>query len=102
MKFRLFLKSFDKKLINYASKELEAYCSKNSIKIISKIALPIKRKRFCVLRSPHIDKDSREHFELQFHKHFMDIEVNSPKILDILLKVNLPGGLSYFIEQLSS
>jgi small subunit ribosomal protein S10 len=49
---------------------------------------------FCVLRSPHVDKDSREHFEVRLHKRFIDINTNSPSILDLLLKAELPAGVS--------
>jgi small subunit ribosomal protein S10 len=44
-----------------------------------------KIKRFCVLRSPHVDKDSREHFELRLYKRFIDLNTTSPAILDLLL-----------------
>lgn len=94
MKFRIFLKSFDNNLINAASIDLKqillnANCSINGI-----IALPTKIKRFCVLRSPHIDKDSREHFEIRLYKRFFDITTSSNNILDILLKTELPVGVS--------
>jgi small subunit ribosomal protein S10 len=53
-----------------------------------------KNKRFCVLRSPHVDKDSREHFELRLYKRFIDLNTTSPAILDLLLKTELPAGVS--------
>jgi small subunit ribosomal protein S10 len=58
------------------------------------ISLPTKIKRFCVLRSPHIDKDSREHFELRLYKRFIDVEATSPSVLDALLKTDLPSGIN--------
>ena len=58
------------------------------------MSLPTKIKRFCVLRSPHVDKDSREHFELRLYKKFVDITTESATILDSLLKTELPAGVS--------
>ena len=89
MKFRIFLRSFDNDLINLASKELNLTLSKTDCEVSGVVALPLKIKRFCVLRSPHIDKDSREHFELRIYKNFMDITTESPSIIDLLLKTEL-------------
>ena len=68
MKIRFFLKSFD------------------------------NHKKFCVLRSPHIDKDSREHFEIRLYKKFIDLDVNSSKIFDLLLTFKLPAGINSSIK----
>jgi small subunit ribosomal protein S10 len=94
MKFRIFLRSFDNDLINLASKELSLTLSKTECEITGTVALPLKIKRFCVLRSPHIDKDSREHFEIRLYKRFIDITTDSATILDFLLKTELPAGVS--------
>jgi len=68
---------------------LKAECNVTGI-----VSLPTRIKRFCVLRSPHIDKDSREHFELRLYKKFIDITTDSPAILDLLLKTELASGVS--------
>jgi small subunit ribosomal protein S10 len=94
IKFRLFLRSFDNDLIQLASKELLVTLSKTDSTVSGIVALPIKIKRFCVLRSPHIDKDSREHFEIRLYKRFLDITTTSPSIFDFLLKTELPAGVS--------
>jgi small subunit ribosomal protein S10 len=94
MKFRVFLKSFDNELIKLASENLQSILVKTDCQITGMICLPLKIKRFCVLRSPHIDKDSREHFELRLYKRFVDIQTNSFSILDFLLKTELPAGVS--------
>jgi small subunit ribosomal protein S10 len=94
MKFRIFLRSFDNNLINLASKELLLTLSKTECEMTGIISLPIKIKRFCVLRSPHIDKDSREHFEVRFYKRFIDVTTNSPLLFDLLLKTELPSGIA--------
>lgn len=102
MKFRIFLRSFDNSLINLASRELKETLSKTDCTISGVVALPLKIKRFCVLRSPHIDKDSREHFELRIYKRFVDITTNSIAILDFLLKTELPAGVSCSLKLLEN
>jgi small subunit ribosomal protein S10 len=94
MKFRILLRSFNKDLINIASQELRSTLLKTDCKVTGIISLPLRIKRFCVLRSPHIDKDSREHFELRLYKKFIDIVTNSPTVLDLLLKTELASGVS--------
>jgi len=94
MKFRILLKSFDNDLINLASEQLRSTLLKTECELKGVVSLPIKIKRFCVLRSPHIDKDSREHFELRLYKRFIDLDANSPLILDALLKTELPAGIN--------
>ena len=93
MKFRILLRSFDNELMNLASQQLRSVLLQTDCKVKGVVALPTKIKRFCVLRSPHVDKDSREHFEV-LYKRFIDINTNSPSILDLLLKAELPAGVS--------
>lgn len=94
MKLRLMLKSFDKDLIKNTSTELYKSCVQAKCQVSGVVALPVRTKKFCVLRSPHIDKDSREHFELRIHKHFIDITTDSQGILDQLLNLELPMGIA--------
>ena len=94
MKFRILLRSFDNELINLASQQLRSILIETDCKVNGIVALPTKIKRFCVLRSPHVDKDSRDHFEVRLYKRFIDINTNSPSILDLLLKTELPAGVS--------
>jgi small subunit ribosomal protein S10 len=102
MKFRILLKSFDNELIKLASEQLRATLLKTDCQLKGVVCLPIKIKRFCVLRSPHIDKDSREHFELRLYKRFIDLEANSPLILDALLKTELPAGINCSLKMLET
>nr|YP_009545250.1 ribosomal protein S10 [Synura uvella]AYO28404.1 ribosomal protein S10 [Synura uvella] len=94
MKFRIVLRSFDNELIDFSCTQLRSILLKTDCKLKGLVSLPTKIKRFCVLRSPHIDKDSREHFELRLYKRFIDLETNSPVIIDLLLKAELPAGVS--------
>ncbi len=102
MEFRILLKSFDNELIQVASEQLRATLLKTDCKLKGTVCLPIKIKRFCVLRSPHIDKDSREHFELRLYKRFIDLEANSPMVLDALLKTELPAGINCSLKILQA
>jgi small subunit ribosomal protein S10 len=101
MKFRILLKSFDNDLIELASQQLRSTLLKTECTLNGVVSLPTKIKRFCVLRSPHIDKDSREHFEIRLYKRFIDVTLLSPSILDLLLKTELPAGVSCSLKIIS-
>ena len=94
MKFRILLRSFNNELIQTASQQLRTTLINTDCKVNGTIALPTRIKRFCVLRSPHVDKKSREQFEVRLYKRFIDISTNSPSILDMLLQTDLPLGVS--------
>lgn len=94
MKFRILLRSFNNDLIETACQHLRGTLLNAECNLKGVVSLPTKIKRFCVLRSPHIDKDSREHFEIRLYKRFIDLTITSPTILDLLLKTELPAGVS--------
>jgi len=100
MKFRILLKSFNNDLIHQAAEQIHSTLIKTECTLNGLVALPTKIKRFCVLRSPHIDKDSREHFEVRLYKRFIDLTILSPNILDSLLKTELPAGVSCSLKLL--
>jgi len=102
MKFRILLKSFNNDIISLACEQLRNTLLKTDCNVNGVVALPTKIKRFCVLRSPHIDKDSREHFEVRIYKRFIDITTISPAILDLLLKTELPAGVSCSLKILQT
>jgi small subunit ribosomal protein S10 len=102
MKFRILLKSFNNDIIKLASEQLRTTLLKTDCELNGVVSLPIKIKRFCVLRSPHIDKDSREHFELRIYKNFLDITTESPSIIDLLLKTEVPAGVSCNLKVLKA
>jgi small subunit ribosomal protein S10 len=102
MKFRIFLKSFDKSLIDSVAKHLIQTLSQTECNVSGIVTLPKKIKRFCILRSPHVDKDSREHFEIRLYKKFIDIQTNSPTVLDFLLKTEVSPGVSCSLKVLTT
>lgn len=83
MKLRIYLKSFSKKAINESIKELLALFAKSNKSLVS-ISLPTRIKKFCVLRSPHVNKDSREEFEVRIYKKFIDIFVTNLNEISLL------------------
>ena len=102
MKFRILLKSFNNDLIHQAAEQIHSTLVKTECALNGIVALPTQIKRFCVLRSPHIDKDSREHFELRIYKNFIDITTESPSIIDLLLKTEVPAGVSCNLKVLKA
>jgi small subunit ribosomal protein S10 len=98
MKFRLFLKAFKKGLIEHTFETIQQTLNDTDCKISGLISLPLKIKRFCVLRSPHVNKDSREHFEIRTYKKFIDLKNVSTNSLEKLLKINIPSGVSLTLK----
>ncbi len=72
--------------------------TKTGASMFGPIPLPTKTERFCVLRSPHIDKKSRETFELKTHKRLLSIVSPTSKTMDALMKLNLPSGVDIQIK----
>lgn len=93
MKFRLHLKSFNNQLLLETSSYLKKVLESTKCPISSIIVLPHRTRKFCVIRSPHIDKDSREQFEITTYKCFLDIETTSSEMVDSLLRIDVPAGL---------
>jgi small subunit ribosomal protein S10 len=99
-KIRIFLQTFNKNLLEEAHKKIFEIIStiENNKDIKGPIFLPTKKRIYCVLRSPHVDKDSREQFEIRQYKQIIDIYTESSKIFDAFLKINLPPGVSINVK----
>ena len=95
---RLKLKSFDHKLLDVSMEEIVETVKKTGATILGPIPLPTKRELYTVLRSPHVDKKSREQFELKTHKRLMDIKDPTAKTIDALRKLDLPAGVDVEIK----
>jgi len=98
MKFRIIFKSFNKKKIHFISEKAKFLLLKSNYISSGVISIPTKIKKFCVLRSPHANKDSREHFELRMYKKFIDVKTTSLEILNVLLQFKIPVEISSTIE----
>lgn len=97
-KIRVRLESFDHSLLDSSCKKIMNLGQKNELTSIKSVNLPTDKRIYCVLRSPHVDKDSREHFELRIHKRILDITYDSDiNILDLLSESDLSTGILYRI-----
>jgi len=97
-KIRIKLKSYDHSLITNSCEQIINTVSTTEAKIVGPVALPTKRKIYCVLRSPHVDKDSREHFEIRTHSRMIEIYTLSSKTIDSLMKLNIPSGVDIEVK----
>ena len=95
---RIRLKTFDHKLIDASSKEILETAKRTGARVIGPIPLPTKIERYTVLRSPHIDKKSREQFETRTHKRLIDIIEPTPQTVEALMKLDLASGVDVEIK----
>ena len=97
-KIRVRLESFNHEVLVSSCQKIIDILSNASLNSIGMISLPTSKRIYCVLRSPHVDKDSREHFEIRIHKRILDISYDpSINIFDLLSKSDLPPGILYRI-----
>jgi small subunit ribosomal protein S10 len=97
-KIRVRLESFNHELLNQSCKKIINVLQNTSLNSIGVVSLPTKKRIYCVLRSPHVDKDSREHFEIRIHKRILEIYYDSEApIFDLLSNADLPSGVFYRI-----
>ena len=97
-KIRIKLKSYDHRLLDKSVKDIIEIARRNGVIVSGPVPLPTEREIFTVLRSPHIDKKSREQFEIRTHKRLIDFINPSTKIADALSKLNLPAGVDVEIK----
>ena len=95
---RLKLQSYDHRLLDKAVKQIVLTAKRTGAQLMGAVPLPNKRRCFTVLRSPHIDKKSREQFELTTHKRILDIISPSDKTMDSLMKLNISSGVDVEIK----
>ena len=92
-KIRIKLKAYNSIILNTSCDKILDTASRTNAVAVGPIPLPTKRRIYCVLRSPHVDKDSREHFEIRSHRRIIDIHQPSSQTIDALMKLNLPSGV---------
>ena len=98
-KIRIRLKGYDYRLLDQSVVEIVETVKRTGATVIGPIPLPTKISRFTVLRSPHVDKKSREQFEVRVHKRLLDILNPTPETVDALMKLNLSAGVGVEIKQ---
>ena len=97
-KIRVRLESFNHELLVASCKKIIDTLSNASFNSIDLVTLPTSKRIYCVLRSPHVDKDSREHFEVRVHKRILEIYYDSEvPIFDLLTEIDLAPGIFYRI-----
>ena len=97
-KIRVRLESFNHELLTSSCRKIINLLQTNDVNKFSMVPLPTNKRIYCVLRSPHVDKDSREHFEIRVHKRILDISYDpSINIFELLSKSDLPPGILYRI-----
>lgn len=97
-KIRIRLKAFDHRLLDTSCDRIVDTAKETRRFPVGPIPLPTRRRIYCVLRSPHVDKDSREHFETRTHRRILDIYQPSPKTIDALMKLDLPAGVDIEVK----
>jgi small subunit ribosomal protein S10 len=97
-KIRIKLKAYDHEIIDRSAKKIVETAENSGAKVSGPIPLPNKRNLYCVIRSPHVDKDSREQFEIRVHKRLIDIIDPTPKTVDLLMRLSLPAGVDIEIK----
>jgi small subunit ribosomal protein S10 len=97
-KIRIRLKAYDHEVIDSSTKKIVETVLRTQATIRGPIPLPTEKHRYTVIRGPHKDKDSREHFEMRIHKRLLDILEPSPKTVDSLQRIELPAGVDIEIK----
>ncbi|MFO7890782.1 MAG: 30S ribosomal protein S10 [bacterium] len=95
---RIKLKAYDHILIDKSAERIVKTAKSTGAMIVGPIPLPTRKSVYTVLRSPHVDKKSREQFERRIHKRLVDILNTSPKTVDALMKLELPAGVDVEIK----
>jgi len=98
-KIRVRLRGFDVELVDQSAKSIVQTVQKSGVKVSGPVPLPTRINRFTVLRSPHVNKKSREQFEMRTFKRLIDILEPTPAVMDALMKLELPAGVGVYIKQ---
>ena len=97
-KIRIRLKAFDHRILDQSTSEIVNTARRTGAKIRGPIPIPTSLNRFTVLRGPHVDKKSREQFEMRTHKRVLDIIEPTPQTVDALMKLDLASGVDVEIK----
>ena len=97
-RIRIRLKSYDHRLLDKSSDQIVETAKRTGATIIGPVPLPTRKRIYCVLRSPHVDKKSREHFEVRIHKRLIDINDPTPTTADALMRLDLPAGVDIEVK----
>lgn len=97
-KVRIRLKAFDHRLLDVSAEKIVDTAKRTGAEVSGPIPLPTEKNIYTILRSPHVNKDSREQFEMRVHKRLIDILDPTPKTMDSLMHLELPAGVDIEIK----
>ena len=97
-KIRIKLRAYDHRMLDVAARDIVEHVTRTGAKVIGPVPLPTGIEKFTVNRSPHIDKKSREQFEIRTHKRVLDIVDPTPQTVDALMKLDLAAGVDVEIK----
>ena len=97
-KIRIRLKAYDHRVLDQSTTEIVETAKRTGARVAGPVPLPTLKNKWTVLRSPHVDKKSREQFEIRTHKRLMDILDPTPQTVDALMKLDLPAGVDVEIK----
>lgn len=95
---RVKLRAYDHRVLDESTKEIVNTAKRTGANVCGPIPLPVKIKKFTVLRSPHVNKKSREQFEMRTHRRLLDIVDPTPQTIDALMKLDLAAGVDVEIK----
>ncbi len=97
-KIRIRLKAYDHRILDQSAEQIVEAAERTGAAVAGPVPLPTQMKKFTVIRSPFIDKDSREQFEIRTHKRLIDILEPSSRTVDTLMRLQLPAGVDIEVK----
>jgi len=97
-RIRIRLKAYDHEVVDESARKIAETVIRTQAQIKGPVPLPTEIHRYCVIRSPHVHKTGREHFEMRIHKRLIDIHDWTPKTVDSLMRLDLPAGVEVEIK----
>lgn len=95
---RIRLKAYDHRILDQSAEKIAETVKRTGARVSGPVPLPTRIRRWCVIRGPHIDKESMEHFELRTHNRLLDIRDATAKTVDALMRLDLPSGVDIQIK----
>jgi small subunit ribosomal protein S10 len=97
-KIRIRLKAYDHKILDQSAAQIVDTAERTGAQVAGPVPLPTRIEKYCVIRSPFIDKDSQEQFEIRTHKRLIDVLEPNQKTINALMRLNLPAGVDIEIK----
>src|SRR5689334_25163068 len=97
-RIRIRLKAFDHRILDQSAQQIVEPAERTGASVAGPVPLPTRIERYTVIRSPFIDKDSREQFEMRTHKRLIDVVEPTPRTVDALMRLNVPAGVDIEIK----